>query len=295
MEESVNFREKLGSGKFVITGEISPPKGTDIQKMLNEAFLIKDRVDAINITDNQRAIMRMSPLAACSILKSKGFETIMHMTCRDRNRLSLQSELLGAGALGINNVLVMSGDHPAKGDHQGAKPVYDLDPVQLLGLIQKLNVGFDLSDNDLAGRPEIFPGAVANTQISELSLIKLEKKLMMGAKFIQTQAVFEVDKFSDFMRSIDSFREIFDVKIIAGIIPLRSEKSVRFLNENIAGISIPNHIIDRMKKAEYPKELGMEIASGTIQELRSMCDGVHIMPIVSHENTGQILEMSGIS
>jgi 5,10-methylenetetrahydrofolate reductase len=219
----------------------------------------------------------------------------MHMTCRDRNRLSLQSELLGAGALGINNVLVMSGDHPAKGDHQGAKPVYDLDPVQLLGLIQKLNVGFDLSDNDLAGRPEIFPGAVANTQINELSLIKLEKKLMMGAKFIQTQAVFEVDKFSDFMRSIDSFREIFDVKIIAGIIPLRSEKSVRFLNENIAGISIPNHIIDRMKKAEYPKELGMEIASGTIQELRSMCDGVHIMPIVSHENTGQILEMSGIS
>lgn len=291
----MNFREKLRSGKFVITGEISPPKGTDVKVMLNEASLIKDFVDAINITDNQRAIMRMSPLAACSILKSKGYETIMHMTCRDRNRLALQSELLGASALGINNILVMSGDHPVKGDHEGAKPVYDLDSVQLLGSIQKLNVGFDFSGNGLTGKPDIFPGAVANTDINELSLIKLEKKLMMGAKFIQTQAVFEVDKFCDFMKTIDSFRGNFDVKIIAGIIPLRSEKSARFLNKNIAGISIPQDIINRMTHAKNPNSAGMEIASETIKELRSMCDGVHIMPIVSHENTGKILEMAGIA
>lgn len=291
----MNFREKLSSGKFMITGEISPPKGTDIQLMLNEASLIKDHVDAINITDNQRAIMRMSPLAACSILNKRGFETIMHMTCRDRNRLALQSELLGASALGINNILVMSGDHPAKGDHEGSKPVYDLDSVQLLGSIQKLNAGFDFSGNELTGKPDIFPGAVANTDITELSVIKLEKKLMMDAKFIQTQAVFELDKFSDFMKTIYSFRGNFDVKIIAGIIPLRSEKSARFLNKNIAGVSIPQDIIDRMKKAGYPKVAGMEIASETIHELRSMCDGVHIMPIVSHENTGQILEMAGIT
>jgi methylenetetrahydrofolate reductase (NADPH) len=291
----VNFREKLRSGKFMITGEISPPKGTDVREMLNEANLMKDLVDAINITDNQRATMRMSPLAACSMLKSMGSETIMHMTCRDRNRLALQSELLGASALGINNILVMSGDHPAKGDHGGAKPVYDLDSVQLLGSIQKLNVGFDLSDNELAGKPDIFPGAVANTDINELSLIKLEKKLMMGAKFIQTQAVFEVDKFCDFMKTIDSFRENFEVKIIAGIIPLRTEKSTRFLNKNIAGINIPKDIIHRMTHAKNPNSTGLEIASETIQELRCMCDGVHIMPIASHENTGQILEMAGIT
>ncbi len=290
----MSFREKLRSGKFMITGEISPPKGTDVNEMLNVANLIKDLVDAINIPDNQRAIMRMSPLAACSMLKSVGFETIMHMTCRDRNRLALQSELLGASALGINNILVMSGDHPVKGDHEGAKPVYDLDSVQLLGSIQKLNVGFDFSGNELKGKPDIFPGAVANTDINELSLIKLEKKLMMGAKFIQTQAVFDIDKFCDFMKTTDSLRTNFDVKILAGIIPLRSEKSVHFLNKNIAGISIPQDIINRMTHAKNPNAVGMEIASETIKELRSMCDGVHIMPIVSHENTGKILEMAGI-
>ena len=291
----MNFREKLRSGKFVTTGEISPPKGTDIQEMLNEASLIKDHVDAINISDNQRAIMRMSPVAAGSILKSRGYETIMHMTCRDRNRLALQSELLGSSALDINNILVMSGDHPVKGDHEGAKPVYDLDSVQLLGMIQKMNMGFDFSGNELKGKLDIFPGAVSNTDINELSVIKLEKKLMKGAKFIQTQAVFEVDKFRDFMKTIDSFREKFDVKIIAGIIPLRSEKSARFLNKNIAGISIPQEILDRMKTSADPKVTGLEIASETIKELRSMCDGVHIMPIVSHENTGRILEMAGIT
>lgn len=290
----MNFRKKLSSGKFVITGEISPPKGTDIHVMLKEASLIKDHVDAINIPDNQRAIMRMSPLAACSMMKSRGYETIMHMTCRDRNRLALQSELMGASALGINNILVMSGDHPAKGDHEGAKPVYDLDSVQLLGTIQKLNVGFDLSDNELKGKTDIFPGAVANTEINELSLIKLEKKLMMGAKFIQTQAVFEIDKFCDFMKTTDSLRNNFDVKILAGIIPLRSEKNAQFLNKNIPGIDIPQDTINRMTHAINPHATGMEIASETIQELRGMCDGVHIMPIVSHENTGKILEMAGI-
>ncbi len=289
----MGFREKILSGKFVITAEISPPKGTDIEAMLKDACLIKDVVDAINITDNQRAVMRMSPLAACSILEQEGYETIMHMTCRDRNRLALQSELLGACALGINNVLVMSGDHPAKGDHEGAKPAYDLDSVQLLGLIQKLNRGYDFSGNRLEGRTEFCAGAVANIEASQLALIKLQKKIRMGARFIQTQAVFDAGSFSDFMSEIkDTGLE--RKRTIAGIIPLKSEKSAKFLNKNIAGIKIPEDIIDRMRTARNPELEGMKIAAGLIEELKEMSGGIHIMPIGSHENTKAILEMADI-
>jgi methylenetetrahydrofolate reductase (NADPH) len=289
----LGFREKIRAGKFVITAEISPPKGTDTETMLKDASLIKDVVDAINITDNQRAVMRMSPLAACRILKQEGYETIMHMTCRDRNRLAIQSELLGACALGINNILVMSGDHPAKGDHEGAKPVYDMDSVQLLGLIKKLNSGFDFSGNGLEGRANFCAGAVANMETNELALIKLQKKIKMGAGFIQTQAVFDAGTFSRFSA------EIRDVglnrcKIIVGIIPLKSEKSARFLNKNIAGIKITEDIINKMRISRNPKVAGMKIAAGLIEELREMCGGIHIMPIGNHENTKAILKMAGM-
>jgi methylenetetrahydrofolate reductase (NADPH) len=289
----LSFREKLDSKKFIITAEISPPKGTDITGMQNDASMIKDVVDAINITDNQRAVMRMSPLAACSILSQKGYETIMHLTCRDRNRLALQSELLGASALGIHNVLVMTGDHPAKGDHEGAKPVYDFDSVQLLGLIKELNRGFDFSGNPLHGKPEFCAGAVAGTGLNELSFIKLEKKIKMGARFIQTQAVFDTQGFSGF---IDRIKDsgLREVKILAGVIPLRSEKNAVFLNKNIPGVKVPEDIIKQMRGARNPVFKGMEIAAELIKELRSVCDGVHIMPIGNHEKTAGILEMAGI-
>lgn len=290
----MSFRKKLDSKKFVITAEISPPKGTDITGMQNDASMIKDVVDAINITDNQRAVMRMSPLAACSILSQKGYETIMHLTCRDRNRLALQSELLGASALGIHNVLVMTGDHPAKGDHEGAKPVYDLDSVQLLGLIKELNRGFDFSGNPLHGKPEFCAGAVSGTGVNELSLIKLEKKIKVGARFIQTQAVFDSQIFSEFMDKIKNSGTFREVKILAGIIPLRSEKNAVFLNKNIAGIKVPEDIMKQMRAARNPVFKGMEIAAELIKELRSMCDGVHIMPVGDHEKTAGILEMAGI-
>ncbi len=287
----MGFREKILSGKFVITAEMSPPKGTDIEAMLKEASLIKDVVDAINITDNQRAVMRMSPLAACRILAQEGYETIMHLTCRDRNRIALQSELLGACALGINNILVMSGDHPAKGDHEGAKPVYDLDSVQLLGLIQKLNSGYDFSGNRLKGRTEFCAGAVTNTEPSKLALVKIQKKIKMGARFFQTQAVFDAGSFSDFMAEIKNIG-LERSRIIAGIIPLKSEKSARFLNKNIAGIKIPEDIIQRMQTARNPKFEGMKIAAGLIEELQDICGGIHIMPVGNHENTKAILEMA---
>ncbi|SNQ59215.1 methylenetetrahydrofolate reductase [Candidatus Methanoperedens nitratireducens] len=290
----MSFRKKLDSKKFIITAEISPPKGTDITGMQNDASMIKDVVDAINITDNQRAVMRMSSLAACSILSQNGYETIMHLTCRDKNRLALQSELLGASALGIHNVLVITGDHPAKGDHEGAKPVYDFDSVQLLGLIKELNRGFDFSGNPLHGKPNLCAGAVAGTGLNELPFIKLEKKIKMGARFIQTQAVFDTRSFSEFMDKIKNSETFREVKILAGIIPLRSEKNAAFLNKNMAGIKVPEDIIKQMRGARNPVFKGMEIAAELIKELRSVCDGVHIMPVGNHEKTAGILEMAGI-
>ncbi|HEY9205561.1 MAG TPA: methylenetetrahydrofolate reductase [Candidatus Methanoperedens sp.] len=289
----MSFREKLDSGRFIITAELSPPKGTDFKSMLEDARLIKDIVDAINVTDNQRAVMRTSSLAACSILQSKGYETIMHLTCRDRNRLALQSDLLGAYALGISNILVMSGDHPVKGDHRGAKPVYDMDSVQLLDLIRKLNDGSDLSGNRLEGKTDFCAGAVTNTELNEVSLIKLEKKIRMGAGFIQTQAVFDAESFSGFMEKIDEIKPK-RVKILVGIIPLKSEKNALFLNKNIAGIKVPKNLIDRMRKAKNPEALGIEIAAELIKELHGICDGIHIMPVGNHRNTKEILEMAGI-
>lgn len=290
----MSFRKKLDSKKFIITAEISPPKGTDITGMQNDASMIKDVVDAINITDNQRAVMRMSSLAACSILSQNGYETIMHLTCRDKNRLALQSELLGASALGIHNVLVITGDHPTKGDHEGAKPVYDFDSVQLLGLIKELNRGFDFSGNPLHGKPNLCAGAVAGTGLNELPFIKLEKKIKMGARFIQTQAVFDTRSFSEFMDKIKNSETFREVKILAGIIPLRSEKNAAFLNKNMAGIKVPEDIIKQMRGARNPVFEGMEIAAELIKELRSVCDGVHIMPVGNHEKTAGILEMAGI-
>ncbi|NJD53984.1 MAG: methylenetetrahydrofolate reductase [Candidatus Methanoperedens sp.] len=291
----MNFISKLRSGKFIITAEISPPKGTDTSRMLRDAALLKDIADAVNVTDNQRAVMRMSPIAACSILQGKGFETIMHITCRDRNRLALQSELVGASALGIGNVLVMSGDHPSKGDHVGAKPVYDLDSVQLLGMIRELNRGVDLSGNKLDGRTDFCVGAVTNTELNEAGLIKLKKKIKMGVNFLQTQAVFDVEKFSGFMERADEIRstQSKQIKIIAGIIPLRSERSALFLNK-VPGIRVPDDMIKQIKDAKDPEVEGMRITAEIIKKLRTMCDGIHIMPVGNHENTKKLLEMADL-
>jgi methylenetetrahydrofolate reductase (NADPH) len=288
----LSFSSKLRSGKFMITAEVSPPKGTDTSCMLRDAALLKNIADAVNVTDNQKAVMRMSPLAACNILQENGIETIMHITCRDRNRLALQSDLIGATSMGIRNVLVMTGDHPVKGDHEGAKPVYDVDSVQLLGMIQKLNQGFDLSGNNLDGSTDIFAGAVTNTELHETGLVKLRKKKSNGASFFQTQAVFDVSSFSEFMDKINEM-ESKRVKIIAGIIPLRSESSAHFLNK-VPGIRVPDDMIRQIKEAKNPETEGIKIAAGIIRELQALCDGVHIMPVGNHENTKTLLEMAGL-
>jgi 5,10-methylenetetrahydrofolate reductase len=288
---SRTFKDKLTSKDFLITAEVSPPKGTDLAEMLSDAELTRGWVDALNVTDNQKAIMRMSPLAVSKALLDRGHEVIMQLTCRDRNRLALQSDLLGAYSMGIRNICIMTGDHTTKGDHPKAKPIYDLDSVQLLNIVRKMQDGFDLAGNEIDNPPQFVVGAVTNTDPSrKAQMMKLRKKVKTGIDFMQTQAVYDISMFEDFMESIGDI----EVPIIAGVIPLRSANMARFMNGNIPGINVPDEIIKRMDSAEKPKDEGMAICAEAIKELQKLCRGIHLMPIGKHNNTPTILEMADI-
>ncbi len=286
------FQDKIRSGSFVITAEITPPKGTDTTKAVENADMLRGCVDALNITDNNRAVMRMSPVALGKILKDRGHEVIVQMTCRDRNRLALQSELLGAYALGIENICVMTGDHVKSGDHQGAKAVYDLDSVQLLSMIRKMMNGSDLYGNPLDSAPEFMVGAVSNIDPGQaMQMLKFKKKILEGADFIQTQAIYDPDLFESFMEYAREFK----VPVIAGIIPLKSAGMARFMNENVPGIHIGEDLIERMEQARDPVHEGFEISCEVISRIRPICQGIHLMPIGQHLNTQRLLEMAGFS
>jgi 5,10-methylenetetrahydrofolate reductase len=228
------------------------------------------------------------------LLKEAGLEPVLQMTCRDRNRIALQSDLLSAFVLGIRNVLTITGDLPWLGDHPQALPVYDLDSVQLLWVINQLNQGHDMMGNELKGKPDFFAGAVVNpgadTEASfELQLIKMEKKIKAGARFFQTQAVFEPDKFARFMKRAETFK----VPIIAGVIPLKSVGMARFMNKNVAGIFVPEDLIQKMATAKDKTQTGLEIAANLAKDLKGICQGVHIMPIGWEKKVPQILDMAG--
>ena len=283
------------TGKFVITAEIGPLKGTDISEIEEVAELLQGKVDAANVTDQQSSVMRLGSLATCHLLKEKGLEPIFQMTCRDRNRLALQSDLLSAWVLGIENVLAITGDLPVLGDHPQAKPVYDLDSVQLLWGIERLNEGYDMVGNELQGKPKFFAGAVVNpgadTEAAfELQLIKMEKKIAAGAKFFQTQAVYDVNSFAKFMKRVEGF----NVPILAGIIPLKSAGMARFMNKNVAGVFVPEELIDKMAKTEDKARTGIDIAANLIKELKGMCQGVHIMAIGWEIRVPAILDAAGL-
>ena len=283
------------AGKFVITTEVGPLKGTDTTEIIELAELLPGKVDAANVTDQQSSVMRLGSLATCHILKERGLEVVFQMTCRDRNRIALQSDLLSAWVLGIENVLALTGDLPALGDHPHAKPVYDLDSVQLLYTIQKLNEGFDLSGNELKGKPDLFAGAVVNpgadTEAAmELQLIKMENKIAAGAKFFQTQAVFEPESFAKFMKRAEQFK----VPILAGVIPLKSAGMARFMNKNVSGVFVPDQFIDKMVAAEDKVKTGLEIAAELMKELKDMCQGIHIMAIGWEKKVPALMEMAGL-
>lgn len=273
----MGFQESLAAGKFVITSEIGPPKGTHIQEMMADAELLRGRVDAINVTDLQSSVMRLGSLAVCHLLKEKELEPIFQVTCRDRNRLALQADLLSASVLGIRNVLALTGDYASLGDHPQSKPVFDLDSVNLLKVIKTLEGGTDMVGNALQGAPRFFPGAVVNPGGNpvEAQIIKMEKKIKAGANFFQTQAVYDVGTFEKFMKRVSPFR----VPVLAGIILLKSAGMARFMNKNVAGVFVPEPLIQKMAKAEDRVKTSIEIGAELIRDLKGMCQGVHIMPI----------------
>jgi 5,10-methylenetetrahydrofolate reductase len=292
----MSFKDILNSGKFVVTAEVGPPKGTDIKEMIHHIGLLKGKVDALNVTDNQSAVMRICSLAVCKIVLEHGVEPILQMTCRDRNRIGLQSDLLGANVLGIKNVLCMTGDHVLAGDHKQAKPVYDVESVQLLGIVDSLNNGKDMSGNDLKGSTDFFQGAVVTPEANpiEPQLIKFEKKVRAGAKFFQTQAIYDINKFKEFM----SYARKFPVKILAGIVVLKSAGMANFINNNVPGIRVPQELIDELKAAGKEKALdtGLNIAARHIRQLKeeNICDGVHIMAIGMEDKVPIIMERAGL-
>jgi methylenetetrahydrofolate reductase (NADPH) len=276
-----SFRETLESGEFTITAEVGPPKGTNIEEMLHHIDLLNDKVHALNVTDNQSSVMRISSLAVCQLIKDKGGEPILQMTCRDRNRLAQQSDLLGAHVLGIRNVLCLTGDYITVGDHPQAKPVFDLDSAQLIHMVKSLNEGKDIGANELSGSTDFYIGATVTPESKpiEPQLLKFEKKIRAGARFFQTQAIYDIENFSRFM----DYARKFDVKIMAGLVLLVSAGMAKYMNKNVPGIFVPENLVDEMSSTEKGKGLakGVEIAGRMIRQLREqkICDGVHIMAI----------------
>jgi len=291
----MGFRDALHSKQFVVTAEIGPIKGVDIQETIEDANLIKDRVDAINVTDLQSSVLRLGSMAVCHLLKDQGIDPIFQMTCRDRNRLGLQSDLLSAWVLGIRNVLALTGDHPTLGDHPHAMPVFDLDSISLLKAIGRLNEGFDMAGNQLKGAPDFFPGAVVNpgadTEAAfEMQIIKMEKKIEAGARFFQTQGIFDLDLFEKFIKRIDGFK----VPVLGGIILLKSAGMARFMNKNVAGVFVPEPLIKEMEETKDKVKTSIEIASRLITGMKDLCQGVHIMAIGWEKRIPLVLNEAGL-
>jgi 5,10-methylenetetrahydrofolate reductase len=287
MAEKSNFQQMLESGEFAITAEICPPRGTDIGNFIKKARLLKDCIVAANVTDNQRAVMRLSSLAASSLLVEEGMEPVFQVTCRDRNRIAIQSDLLGATVLGIKNVLLLTGDHVSCGDHRGAMPVFDLDAVQLIHTAKTLNGGENLNGMALRGATDLHLGAVVSPDADpwEPEEIKFEKKIAAGATFFQSQAIYDMDKFKRFFEG--ATRD--GIRILGGILLLKSSKMAHFLNKNVPGVDVPAHLIEELEGATDQLEKGIEIASRQVRELKSFCDGAHIMAISQEASVPKII------
>ncbi|NWF77403.1 MAG: methylenetetrahydrofolate reductase [Chloroflexi bacterium] len=286
------FEEKLSSNEFLVTTEIGPPKGADVSEMIHHIDLLKDKVDAINVTDHQSSVMRFPSLGGCLLVKECGGEPILQVTCRDRNRLAIQADLLLAYSRGIRNVLCLTGDSIDVGDHKEAKPVFDLDSVQLLKMVRQMESGKDMGGNELKGAPHFCLGSSVHPEADfiEPQLIKFEKKVAAGAQFFQTQGIFDLASLRRFMQ----YASQFPVKILAGIIVLASARMARYMNDSVPGIIVTQAIIDELANVEKGKGLqkGIEIAARLIKTIReeNLCHGVHIMAVGNEKIVPDILE-----
>lgn len=289
-----SFRRAAQAREFLVTAEVAPPKGGNPAHMLKMAHTLKGRVHAVNVTDSSRAVLRMSSVVASAILLQNGIEPICQLACRDRNRIGLQADLMGAHALGIHNILALTGDPVKAGDHVDAKGVFDLESVRLLQLIHKLNRGVDCNEKPLTdGALDLFVGAAIDPQCGSWSGLqsRFERKLEAGAQFFQSQLITDFERLEKFMDKI-----AIDCKkpILAGIFLLKSAKNAQFINRCVPGVHIPDSIIDRLAQAKDPLEEGMKIAAEQVQIARQLCQGVHMMAVKREDLIAPILDMAGV-
>ena len=290
----MSLRELLESGKFTIISEIQPPKGINTSELLESVDYLKGRVDFVVVPDLQNAVMRLGSLATCYFLKQKGLRPIFQVTCRDRNRLALQSDLLNAAALGLHDVLVVQGEDPKLGDHPEAKPVFDLTSIELLSVIQGLQKGHDMAGNDLDGFPRFFVGAVVNPALEpgalELEIADMEKKIRNGANFFLTPPIFDPELLKKFTNKIERFK----APIFAGVTILKSAGMARYMNRVMQEVFVPEEIITKLLKAPDNVKASTEIAADLIREMKNLCRGIYIVPIGWEKRVPAVLDAAGI-
>lgn len=286
------FAEALQAGKFLVTAELNPPKGTSLAPLLAHAERLSAVVDAFNLTDSHNSRMTMAPLAVARLLVERGIEPILQVTCRDRNRLALQADLLGAAALGVRTIVCMTGDHPRTGDHPDATPVFDLDVLGLLQAVAALQAGTDLSGQPLQGTPTFCVGAVVNPHAADgqQELQRMADKVARGAQFFQTQAVYDPAAFAPFMHAARQHQ----VPVLASHIVLRSAGMARRLQSALPGLSIPVTVIEELAQAVNPEQKGVELAGRIIRDLKDLCQGVHLITIGQEHRIPHILQEAGL-
>lgn len=287
------LRTALEIGEFVVTGEVAPPHGTDLSEMLASVESLAPYCHALNVTDNQGATLHLSSLAASKAVLEAGVEPIFQQTCRDRNRLALQSDLLSAWTLGLENVLIVTGDDPRGGDHPKAKGVFDLDSTQLLDVARGMNEGVDMNGSELTGKTDFFLGAAAFPEAEpwEIQRDRTLQKVDAGAAFFQTQAVMDLDKFAEHAAEIRAA----GAKVIAGVLLLKSPRVIKFINERLAGLMVPDELAARIAGALDPLDEAIDLAVEQVTALREIADGVHIMPLGANQALVKILERAGMA
>jgi len=290
----MSLREQLESGKFIVVSEIQPPKGIDTRELLENADFLKGRVDFVVVPDLQNAVMRLGSLATCYLLQQRGIRPILQIACRDRNRLALQSDLLNAAALGIENILVIEGEDPSLGDHPEAKPVFDLTSIELISVIGGLQKGHDMAGNDLDGFPKFFIGAEVNPGLEsgalQLEIADMEKKIRNGTNFFLTAAIFDIELLEKFIKKVEHLK----IPILAGITILKSAGMARYMNRVMRGVFVPEETITKLLKAPDKLKASNEIASNLIREAKDLCQGIYMIPIGWEKRVPAILDAAGL-
>jgi len=299
MKAGTNLEKVLESGRFAVTAEAGPPKSTSAAVIQRKGELLRSCCDAVNVTDNQTAIVRMSSLAGCALLKQQGTEPVMQIVCRDRNRIAIQSDILGAVALGVGNILCLSGDHQRFGNHPTAKGVFDIDSIQLIQTLKNMRDEKKfLNGEDVSGEVPLFIGAAANPFADpfEFRVVRLAKKVKAGADFIQTQAIYDVGKFAKWMEMVTQRGLDKETHILAGVIPIRSAGMARFMKDYVSGVYVPDEIVTRMEQAEIAKEEGVKIILEIIEQLKEIpgVHGLHIMAVGWEDIVPEITERAGL-